>query len=325
MIVYSQEISYASERPSIALQTGPRRRSDNPNSGEKGACRPLAESLVRVPQSDRPQTHAAMEPATAEKSFVLIATNNPEPLALLCRMLAAEGLEPVITPLDGGALERCAQVGPCVFILDIASRPYIAMSLLSGIRRLPQTSATTVFAITAEQDEEAAICALEMGADDCSKGAGEVNIIIARVRAMLRRRVPSPQSRFSTGLDSESAASGGPREGADEPPSFVINHGTRSVLVDGQPIHLTYTEFEIIRCLAEKPGWVFSRSHIIDRVRGNDYAVTERAIDVHLVALRKKLGSVGSCIQTVRGVGYRMTSEPVSNPDLPRQHTFSIA
>ena len=265
-----------------------------------------------------------MEPATADKPFVLIATNNPEPLALLCRMLAAEGLEPVITPLDGGALERCAQVGPCVFILDVASRPYIAMSLLSGIRRLPQTRSTTVFAITAEQDEEAAICALEMGADDCSKGAGEVNIIIARVRAMLRRRPPSLQSR-SAGLDSESAASDGPREGADQPPSFVINHGTRSVLVDGQPIHLTYTEFEILKCLAEKPGWVFSRSHIIDRVRGNDYAVTERAIDVHLVALRKKLGSVGNCIQTVRGVGYRIITELVSNHDLPRQHTFSIA
>jgi two-component system alkaline phosphatase synthesis response regulator PhoP len=265
-----------------------------------------------------------MEHATAEKSFVLIATNDPEPLALLCRMLAAEGFEPVITPLDGGALERCAQVGPRLFILDIASRPYVAMSLLSGIRRLPQTRSTTVFAITAEQDEEAAICALEMGADDCSPGATEVNIIIARVRAILRRRPPSLQAR-STGLDSEPAASEEPREGTDPPPSFVINHGTRSVLVDGQPIHLTYTEFEIMKCLAEKPGWVFSRCHIIDRVRGNDYAVTERAIDVHLVALRKKLGRAGSCIQTVRGVGYRFMPEPISNRDLPRQHTFSIA
>jgi two-component system phosphate regulon response regulator PhoB len=77
------------------------------------------------------------------------------------------------------------------------------------------------------------------------------------------------------------------------------------VLVDGKAVHLTYTEFGILHCLARRPGWVFTRSQIMDAVRGDDYFVTDRSVDVQIVGLRKKMGPAGKFIETVRGVGYR--------------------
>jgi two-component system, OmpR family, alkaline phosphatase synthesis response regulator PhoP len=87
--------------------------------------------------------------------------------------------------------------------------------------------------------------------------------------------------------------------------NILIHPGRHEVLVDGDPINLTNTEFRVLHYLARRPGWVFTRYQIVDAVHGEDYAVTERSVDVQIVGLRKKLGSAGDCIETVRGVGYR--------------------
>ena len=73
----------------------------------------------------------------------------------------------------------------------------------------------------------------------------------------------------------------------------------------GEPVTLTYTEFQVLHYLARRPGWVSTRTQIVDAVRGNDYPVTDRSVDVQIVGLRKKLGACGKYIETVRGVGYR--------------------
>ena len=86
---------------------------------------------------------------------------------------------------------------------------------------------------------------------------------------------------------------------------LVIHPGRRHVTVDGEPVDLTYTEFQVLLHLARRPGWVFTRTQIVDAVRGEDYPVTDRSVDVQIVGLRKKLGRFGRYIQTVRGVGYR--------------------
>jgi two-component system phosphate regulon response regulator PhoB len=82
------------------------------------------------------------------------------------------------------------------------------------------------------------------------------------------------------------------------------------VTVEGQSVNLTYTEFQVLSILARRPGWVFTRSQIVDLVRGDDYPVTDRSVDVQIVGLRKKLGSRGDMIETVRGVGYRLKETP---------------
>ncbi len=84
-----------------------------------------------------------------------------------------------------------------------------------------------------------------------------------------------------------------------------INPGRHQVLVEGERVDLTFTEFSILHFLARRPGWVFTRYQIVDAVRGDDYPVTERSVDVQIVGLRRKLGPCGNYIETVRGVGYR--------------------
>jgi two-component system phosphate regulon response regulator PhoB len=87
--------------------------------------------------------------------------------------------------------------------------------------------------------------------------------------------------------------------------NLVIHPGRREVLVDNEPVNLTFTEFGILSYLARRPGWVFTRSQIVDQVKGTEYFVTDRSVDVQLVGLRRKLGTAGCYIETVRGVGYR--------------------
>jgi two-component system phosphate regulon response regulator PhoB len=87
---------------------------------------------------------------------------------------------------------------------------------------------------------------------------------------------------------------------------LVLDAGRRSVTAAGKPVDLTATEFEILRAMAARPGRVLSREELIERARGEDSAVTDRAIDVHVSSLRRKLGKLGEMVETVRGVGYRM-------------------
>ena len=84
-----------------------------------------------------------------------------------------------------------------------------------------------------------------------------------------------------------------------------INPGRHEVLINNKPVELTFTEFRILQFLAGRPGWVFTRYQIIDAIRGGDYAVTDRSVDVQITGLRKKLGKYGRYIETIRGVGYR--------------------
>jgi two-component system phosphate regulon response regulator PhoB len=86
---------------------------------------------------------------------------------------------------------------------------------------------------------------------------------------------------------------------------LVIDPGRHEVLVQGEPVDLTATEFRLLHLLARRPGWVLTRAHIVEGVHGDDYPVTDRAVDVKIVALRKKLGPAAQYVETVRGVGYR--------------------
>jgi two-component system phosphate regulon response regulator PhoB len=113
--------------------------------------------------------------------------------------------------------------------------------------------------------------------------------VLARIRAVLRRKEKQPFS----------------EESSLRIHDIVIHPGRREVLVQGKAISLTFTEFGILNYLARRPGWVFTRAQIVDAIRGDDYPVTDRSVDVQIVGLRKKLGPAGKYIETVRGVGYR--------------------
>jgi two-component system phosphate regulon response regulator PhoB len=132
------------------------------------------------------------------------------------------------------------------------------------------------------------VAGLELGADDYMTKPFSPRVLLARVKAILRRKAKQASD-----------------DAVIQIRELVIHPGRHEVLVGGKPIELTYTEFRLLHFLARKPGWAFTRSQIVDAVKGEDYPVTERSVDVQVAGLRKKLGTLGRYIETVRGVGYR--------------------
>jgi two-component system phosphate regulon response regulator PhoB len=176
-----------------------------------------------------------------------------------------------------------------LIILDLMLPGIDGLDVTRRLRDNASTRSVPIIMLTAKGEEPDIVTGLELGADDYITKPFSPRILTARVRAVLRRR--------TTG----SAAD----ESVITIHGFEINAGTRGVTVAGKPVELTYTEFQVLFNLARRPGWVFTRSQIVDAVRGNDYPVTDRSVDVQIVGLRKKLGEHGKYIETVRGVGYR--------------------
>ena len=158
----------------------------------------------------------------------------------------------------------------------------------SAARRLPN------ILLTAKREENDVGAGPDLGADDYITKAFSRRILVSRIKAALRRR-------------DESGEDGGEdNSGLIRVHDIVIDPKRYEVMVAGTPVALTVTEFSILDLLARRPGWVFSRQQIIDGVRGYDYVITPRAVDVQVFGLRRKLGASGECIETVRGIGYRM-------------------
>jgi two-component system phosphate regulon response regulator PhoB len=163
------------------------------------------------------------------------------------------------------------------------------MEVCRRLRKDPATARIPVVMLTARGEEADIVGGLEMGADDYVTKPFSQKVLSARIKTVLRRREQEAR---------EAAAPIRIHE-------VVIHPGRNEVLVADESVELTYTEFRVLSLLASRPGWVFSRTQIVDAVRGEGYAVTDRAVDVQIVGLRKKLGECGRYIETVRGVGYR--------------------
>ena len=153
----------------------------------------------------------------------------------------------------------------------------------------PKTAHIPVIMVTAKGEESDIVTGLELGADDYIDKPFSPKVLVARVRTVLRRKLET-----------------GP--GQDHPiviNDLEINPGRFEVLVNRNKVDLTATEFQLLYFLAQRPGWVFTRQQIVDAIKGEDYAVTDRSVDVQIVGLRKKLGICSDYVETVRGVGYR--------------------
>jgi len=225
------------------------------------------------------------------KEQILIIEDEEDILALVQYNLLREGYR-VRCAASGeeGLLAACADP-PGLILLDLMLP---GMDGLEVCRRLRQEAATRqvpVVMLTAKGEEADIVAGLELGADDYLPKPFSPRVLIARIRAVLRRR-----------QEAEAPAA---EAGVMQIHELTIHPGRNEVLVDGEPVELTFTEFRVLQLLASRPGWVFTRNQIVDAVRGDSYAVTDRAVDVQIVGLRRKLGSCGKYIETVRGVGYR--------------------
>ncbi len=196
-----------------------------------------------------------------------------------CVMTGEEALRATITQM------------PKLVLLDLMLPGIDGLDVCRTLKRDPRTAAIPVIILSAKGEEADVVTGLELGADDYITKPFSPRVLVARVRAVLRKHGATTAE---TGDDAVQ------RRGA-----LVIDPGRRLVMVGTTPVDLTFTEFGILQALARRPGWVLTRNQIIDAVRGGDYSVTERAVDVQIVSLRRKLGDYGDHIDTVRGVGYR--------------------
>lgn len=203
---------------------------------------------------------------------------------------------------DGFTVETCAtgeeglkairKAPPDLVLLDLMLPGIDGLEVCKKLKKDNKTAHVPIVMISARGEEADVVVGLELGADDYITKPFSPRVLVARVRAVLRRQ------------DEESPEEGTPICIRD----LRIHPGRHEVMVSGQSVTLTYTEFSILNFLAQRPGWVYTREQIIDAVRGADYPVTERSVDVQIVGLRKKLGTYGQYIETVRGVGYRIQS-----------------
>ncbi len=187
------------------------------------------------------------------------------------------------------ALEKAKQIRPDLMLLDIMMPEMDGLEVCRLIRADRNFDNTGIVILTAKGDEEDIVKGLELGADDYIVKPFSPKVVIARVNAVLRRRVKDQPS----------------IEPIFEIYGIKIDGPKRKVFIDDKEISLTFTEFQILSLLSMKAGWVFTRSQIVDTVRGDNHAVTDRSVDVQIVGLRKKLEDKGDLIETVRGVGYR--------------------
>ena len=206
-----------------------------------------------------------------------------------------------VTCADSGeeALERLrAEDIDCV-LLDLMLPGINGIDVCRAIRKSEPNSqqAIPIIMLTAKGEEEDMVAGFECGADDYITKPFSPKVLVARIKAVVKRSVQNQ-------TETEQIRSTKIHVG-----SLQIDKRRYEVSFAGEPMQLTTTEFSILALLASKPGWVFTRQQIIDSVRGYDFLITPRAIDVQIFGLRKKMGDFGGLIETVRGIGYRYKSE----------------
>jgi two-component system phosphate regulon response regulator PhoB len=188
------------------------------------------------------------------------------------------------------AIKIAKQSGPDLMVLDLMLPGIDGLEVTRYLKKNDATTDIPIVMLTAKGEESDIITGLELGANDYISKPFSPRELTARIRAILRRRQKN-----------NAEAPVRVRQEGD----MVIDRAKHRVSIEGKIVELTLSEFELLSFLAEKKGWVFTRGQIVDAIHGENYAVTERSIDVIIVGLRKKLGSYSSCIETVRGVGYR--------------------
>ncbi len=230
----------------------------------------------------------------SSKSTILVVEDESDIAELIAYNLEREGFK-VESALSGEeGLSKARKNLPDLIILDIMLPEMNGLDVCRALRSDQATQRIPIIMLTARNEDIDIVTGLEVGADDYITKPFSPRVIIARVRSVLRRYKEPAASK------SESVRLG----------ELTIDQGKRRVSVSGAPIELTHTEFELLYVLAVRPGWVFSRTQLIDSLRDGQMVITDRAIDVQVANLRKKLAACGHYIETVRGVGYRMTETP---------------
>ncbi len=225
-------------------------------------------------------------------SRILIVEDEPAIAESLAYALGRDGFTVHLAPTLAAA--HAAMEGVDLVVLDLMLPDGSGFELVGAARRSARPPAIIV--LSSRDGEADRVAALETGADDYVTKPFSPREIVARVRAVLRR-----------------ARTNAPGEASKVAPNvspIVVDDATRRAFVSGRSVELTRVEFDVLACLVQAPGRVYTRAQLIDKVWGDGFAITDRTIDSHVKALRRKVEAAGgdpNLIETVRGVGYRVS------------------
>ena len=225
---------------------------------------------------------------------ILVIDDEEDILELVRYNLASDGFKVECAATGEEALKRSAAMKPDLILLDLMLPGINGLDVAKKLKFDSRTTSIPIIMLTAKGEEADIVTGLELGADDYITKPFSPRVLIARIKAVLRREAHAPEGHSDVIRAHD----------------LLIHPGRREVMADSKYIQLTYTEFQVLHHLARRPGWVSTRSQIVDALRGEGYPVTDRSVDVQIVGLRKKLGPYGKYIETVRGVGYRFAEKP---------------
>ena len=222
------------------------------------------------------------------KENILIVDDEEDVLELIRYNLDKNGYKVETAVTGEEALTKARAKLPDLVILDLMLPGIDGLGVCKKLKSDTKTQNIPIIMLTAKGEEIDIVTGLELGADDYVTKPFSPKVLVARVRKILHRAIARDLEKAPVKIY-----------------ELTIDPARREVLIKNKPVELTFTEFNILYALAKRPGLVFTRYQIVDALHGDDYLVTDRAIDVQIVGLRKKLGSCSKYIETVRGVGYR--------------------
>ncbi|MCK5529302.1 MAG: response regulator transcription factor [Kiritimatiellae bacterium] len=228
------------------------------------------------------------------KHKILVVEDDENIRELISFNLQAANYTVVEAETGEAGIKKAQKTTPDLILLDLMLPEMDGLDVCRQLKSDASTKDIPIIMVTAKGEESDIVTGLELGADDYVTKPFRPKELVARIRNILRR-----MSRINRETDTEIIKIHG----------IEIHQGKRAVKVNGKAIDLTYTEFQILCLLAKRSGWVFTRYQIVDSVKGDDYPVTDRSVDVQIVGLRKKLGKAGKNIETIRGVGYKLKEE----------------
>jgi two-component system phosphate regulon response regulator PhoB len=222
------------------------------------------------------------------RGSILAVDDEEDVLELVRYNFNKEGFKVETAVTGEDALKKAQSNPPSAILLDRMLPGIDGIEVCRQLKADSKTSSIPVIMLTAKGEESDVVSGLEVGADDYVTKPFSPKVLIARVRRLLQRQTAAKQENTPVKIH-----------------EISIDPARHEVLVKNKPVELTFTEFMILYTLAQRPGLVLSRYNIVDAIRGSKYVVTDRAVDVQIVSLRRKLGQFGNYIETVRSVGYR--------------------
>lgn len=227
------------------------------------------------------------------KATILVVEDDPDIQELISYNLKREGYSVLLAGSAESAAAKLESARPDLVLLDVMLPGKDGLEFLRALRRKDAFAALPVILVTAKGEDSDQVAGLELGADDYVPKPFSPRVLVARVRAALRRAAEGPRALPAA-------------DGVLEVHGLRLDCARHEASVGGREVELSASEFALLERLLRDPGRVFTRAQIIDSLRGPDYPVTERSVDVLVLGLRKKLGEAGDLVETVRGVGYKL-------------------